>query len=669
MPASHLGVDKQDMPGPPGGPFDDAKWMANILPLSNLDFTGAYVTGAGGAEITGSAKKKLAWMGKLTALINSGWGTVLWYVGHTHAQVIGDDPKKHPLPESFDTAAAEARGVAHAQHVKLCLAGLGMEGAVVMFDNENDPPLTFTPEYVAYFESFVDELQRPDRDVPAYRAGVYAKLAFADQLASTNRDLFLWEVGYFAKDPDPSAVFKHRVKGGARKLEVIREKAGISAGMVDLTGSGPVLSIRALGHQYVEVGRAILPPRLKTTDKVQWPKSLYEVRRWDFNGSLVRDPSFPAAAPRITSSPSAVFRSVFAGRDELVPPHANVEVLVGSDASDLGRDETLKPAPDAPIVAAEVWKGDAIASWVFTIGIDGEVIAFFADNNVPMRLLKQPMATAAGFARPRRLHALAAIGGEEEPYVIFIGEDHRIYLLQRDTAGDWMSPSELQDLVPHPFSKLCVAACEDGVWVGFVGWTGFLVYAFEPFGQAFTTKEGLKAPLAGTALAAIGSGKRIAQVSIDANTLQLGLSGRDESGNIVQLQLLGKDTDLVHPHSGVAIAISGEHELIAAAITDRGELGLYHLLDNGGFYALKGDRVAVPAPTDDPVATVLDGALAIWTGWMTAGGWHLNPYSDVAFSWVDNELAVFVAGVNREGPGLLRWRQSEGWMVSSTSEP
>lgn len=225
-------------------------------------------------------------------------------------------------------------------------------------------------------------------------------------------------------------------------------------------------------------------------------------------------------------------------------------------------------------------------------------------------------------------------------------------------------PEELLNDLVHPFSRIVVVNGDDGVWIGFVKFSGVLTAVFAEYGATTYVKhEFLRAQLTGGALAAIAVGKRFAQISIDINTLQLTLAGRDEKGAFVELFTLGKDTDLVHPHTGVAIEISGEHTLVAAAVTDRGDLALYTLLDNGGFYQLQGDRRVIASPSGDPEIRLFAKLLAELDGWGGAGGWHLNPYSDVVISFVDDELAVFVAGVNKDGPGLLRWRDSDGWQV------
>ena len=124
----------------------------------------------------------------------------------------------------------------------------------------------------------------------------------------------------------------------------------------------------------------------------------------------------------------------------------------------------------------------------------------------------------------------------------------------------------------------------------------------------------------------------------------------------------GRDDDLLHPHSGLAVSRNWKGQDIAA-ITDRGALALYHFHRDDRFWSLLDPREVIEPPGAARPPGKLEKAYGQSIGWMRAADWQINPFSDICTAEVEGEYAVFVAGTSVDGPGLLRWRRSDGWQM------
>ena len=656
-------------------------WMKKLLDASSLSFTGIYVTapplpGEPFKTFTlnsrdpspGDVREGVFWTAEAGNLVDGGWGLVPFYLSYSALQAPS-------LPSDLDDAALEDRGRLHGRHLRSALARFSptLDGAVVFLDNEDNTDLgKDDPKRPArtelrrrnklYLQAVTDGMTTPDPDLPAFRLGIYAHPELLIHLSSWP-EVFLWDVTY---DQDHTNVFE--VETAPPSLLVNRERYKVGAGVIDLVGndSGPWACIRALGRQAIR-NYAALPP--KTLETKTWPQQ----KTWDFDVSLVRNPAFPHAEPRLASvmlgSELYLVRSRYRTADEGGPPQAVLETITRPtmhvDRLAMAPEHQDVPHPEGPLV---VGRKDGVCH-VFSILASGQLAEWrttYSSGLVGDPPVSEPMRIGN---KARRLHAISVsediddATSHERISLCYVDFANVLTLTERVGTVDWTDPVAVQAERVHPFSQIAITASASHTLIGYVNWSGAMAFTARARGSSTFQSTMLGGvPLLAGAVVCVGARflPSVLQLAIGGD-LRLNYGGM-KMGVAVNMMPVGVTEDILAPTTGLGFAKANDESITVAAITDRGDLALYRFTLAANHWE-PADREVIPSPAGGRPQSRL--ATAVWGlfGRMPARGWWINPFSDVTVTLDGEELIVHVAGTSESGAGLLRWSRSDGWEV------
>ena len=165
-----LGIDRESIPELPKAV--NTGWLQTLLDNSNLNFTGAYVSGdplpgyRPGLFTPPSRAIRRGWIPNVQALNDQGWGIVFFYVGYS----VGGQGVQRPVGQTD-----RQRGALHARQLRTTLQSLGpaWEGAVVFIDNEDGECTALPADLADYYSGLFDEMSRPDPTLACFRPGMY----------------------------------------------------------------------------------------------------------------------------------------------------------------------------------------------------------------------------------------------------------------------------------------------------------------------------------------------------------------------------------------------------------------------------------------------------------------------------------------------------------------
>ncbi len=662
LPVAWVGIDRSSMKRVAGA-ASDPSWYGLLLDNSNLRFVGAYLEGitfppgATADQFTASTKDVARdWIPHVAALRTEGWGVAFWYVGYS----IGGG---EPLPPLSQLAAADyaARGRLHAQHAKTIISGISpaMDGAVVYFDNE-DPSSTTVSSLIPYYDAFFDELQSPGPGtLPALRPGLYAHAAVGAKFLNTYPYVFLWEVTYdTATTTTPAAPFD-------RTANPLIVDATRSLGPVILTNGAQQNIGWSVGRQFRSYTGSMPVAGSAITTTVA---GLNPYGGWDYDSSVVRDPAYPSADPRVAagvapgSSPGTsdpvVIEGKFTARTSTDPPQMTVDMIGPAGHANIPLLPSTYVEPDAPL-ARVTFPGAQQTSFA-TVLTTGDIAACDSAGRTWLN------TGSAATIQLRRLRALAFAAFTGTDLQIFlVGQDRALWAL-RNAGGAWGTPAQMGGALRlHPSALLAATSrATASVDVFTFNDAGLLTTSWwsttsaswpDSNSQVLDAAPGLLLPT--SALAA---------VSAAANKLHVFAIGKDQRLRYIEftntnwgaLQTLGSPTQFVFPHSGLAALVISATRVQVAVIADNGNLRVHTLDGSSGAWA----EVSPAQEFSPPLAAAPAGYTPPAPGVSveTAYGWRINPYSDLSMSMVNGSPMIFAAGLQPGQTAALRRSTAPG---------
>lgn len=560
----------------------------------------------------------------------------------------------------------------HAQHLKHIIATIipGWAGAVVYIDNENSESLDLrSPGWQPlrdYYLALLDELARPGPEgAPPMRAALYLHAPVARPLLRERPDLFVWDVQIDVADLPLSTTTRAPFNLAAARIEI----------GLPLTVRAAVVPSEATGHAWFAwpTGRQFrfytgnLPQRGSTAARTH--PTLVPTSTFDFDASLVRDPAFPIAEPRIApvsgrAEPTVVLGSFTEPTRSGRSAHsAAMDLSVvgnGARASPLASATGLELEPDSPVLAVPTQLPDTLLA----VTIHNTVVErrLITGTWTTWRLVGQPPPAL------RRLRTIAAVKRPDgTTYLFTVSTDHRLYAQRRGTAGAWSAPAPMAGpLRLHPFSMLAATVRADQVEVLGIDSTGALFNAWwSPLattwpGDAHTLVAGAPSTAtAGTPGLLVGSA--LVVVAPSATSLLAFGIGRDLRLTLAEfrtgigwqaLRALGQTDDRVTPHARVVAQVVSPNLVEVAAISHDLGLVIHRLhLSQGRWESDQPVTLTAIPPVAAPGASALRQRDNASSATQPAIGWSINPFGEVALGRTSGARSfVVVPGLPASAP-------------------
>jgi hypothetical protein len=673
LPVAWMGIDRQNMPPVPANHTTD--WLGALMDHSNLRFTGAYIQGDALIELLGdppvmsvssdfkvetvpAKSHNRRWMENIGNLRRQGWGIVFWYFGYSQATL--------PAPILAEKDAS-AYGRLHARHAKTSIhatsqvANTPLAGSVVFVDNE-DGGGSPTKLIKAYYEAFFEELEKPGPGgAPAMRCGIYSQSAFARAFMIERPDLFVWQI---------EINLDNAVKDNlGQTLDAPFDQTY----PLFIDPVTPLDVISSLGH--VKSNREIQPFTIEASQIGRWTAwplgrqfrffigqmpaqgwgdqnnvpLLKPVSVFDYDSSLVRDPSYPVAEPRIAATSNNILVASYFRRrtDSAAPQSAAFCIENPGQRTAVTTSTTPLVEPDAPVTTA-LFAGPNPDPMFITILADGNLgIIKREDGGISFPIT----STITPVPNLRRLRAIGAMAFSLiELQVFFAGEDHQLYTV-RGYGASWSAPYCLGEL--HPFSYLAATSrAEQSVDIFWLDDQGLLSVASWSQAQRAWQFVRIDQPpkssagpplLNSTALAATSpSAEKSFVFGVRRTDLRLSYAewnGPDAGwGEPKAFGSVPADSvsARLSPHTRLAAHSYGGYVEVVGLSHD-GLLRLHTLEQIGTTWTTR-PSVAYPNPEDNS----------------TANGWSINPYGDLAIAREAEGTVVYAAGVAPGNTGVLR---------------
>lgn len=508
--APHIGLDRSNVPSVgqgKGAPFDRA-WTDELFRRSTLNFLGLYLAdldplpapttkdGVYDQKYTEpSGNHSNGWVKAFAELEAMGWGILFFYVGYSiragmyntmppydiasraKADAINQEQQRFVATPKIvmPDALAKERGVLHANHIKKILRrlpGVPQSGAVVYVDNEGGDYLQ--SNLAVYFHALFDELQNPGKDLFAVRPGLYGFDNIAFPLLQKRPDLFIWHIDETAPSGWRGTKKRPWTESPGR---LVFQPEHFPITIAKLAGSQDThmipLGWQFLANEEVSAEGFIIPRKKKSVSP-----TLRRVDRWDLNTSLVRDPCYPEASPRLAVLGPLVVRGEYSKTGHRETAGSLLYRTALPDYPPLP-DSVLAMAvrergggPDADVIAAEQVEPDAplvlcasspssIAVTLFTIlksGRVGTARRTGAHKWTPV----VPLATTSTPPPLRRLRGIAAVALSDTQTEVFYVSQSCELLWARSLAQDkWVAPEDAgHGMRIHPLSNIAVAYLE-----------------------------------------------------------------------------------------------------------------------------------------------------------------------------------------------------------------
>ena len=447
VPAAYGGLDRGNPP--------DVGVAKVIYQRSNFDFLGHYLS----HNPTGSLKKWIDWKPFLPKFLQQGWGVLFLY----NAKNQGDVGNQLTEVDARDPVGL---GRQHARIAKILAADLGREsqGAVVFVDNE-DHFANLTDAYRDYITTLIEELGKTGAapgDPPPVRAGLYLREDPARLILDYNPNVVLW--------------YTDNIK--INDLPYSYSQAGEKGSLITPIGEFPISALKYgtaqertalfLGRQwgfYEGEGEEI---------QVHIGKGVAKIKTLDFDTSLVRDPRYPLAQPRIVAWDEIVLRTFFSKTDlsmhvERVRGGTSWPTLLQPKASG---DDLLEPeSPLVLVVEKNIDQGPDIAGpspELFTLSKAGVPVgskASRAQDKPEVWTWSTPTRIVSDSAKVvlRRNRGMTAVKrSSTDTQVFFVSEAHILLGVRRLADDPWTAPVSLAAGEPlHWFSNISAVARDD----------------------------------------------------------------------------------------------------------------------------------------------------------------------------------------------------------------
>jgi hypothetical protein len=614
------------------------------------------------------------------------------------AVVPGDEKG---ISRRFPKSLAESRGVLHARHVKMIVANMSPDtkGAVVYLDSEGSWTKTISPALLVYYRAFFLELTRPAKvgkeEPEAVRGGMYAIRHEMVQIARIEglEDLFLWHLDYdhagtikWTKDID-TVQNKRPFKQTPGRLTMdvqdfpVTSVDGVTRKAVPLPLNALSVARQGLLNEDYDIEDRF--PKQKpacgwTKDQLRrshlslpdpgMNRVLTSVFDFDISVSLVRDPRYPQADPRIQRNQSTTLR----GDYRKVVPKADPEELPDKALTMVIRDaldakappiEETQVEPEAPMLLPT-------PDTFITITKTGTVAVCTRSGGKWSRLAALP-ATKTTVAL-RRLRAITSVSaGSHGLFIFYITTDRHIQARRRLPNATWTDPVTVGDATEtHPFSNLsCDFTAPGRVWVFFMDVAGLLhTISFEPTATQWSneTHKALERTPDPKVLTIVLAGTAVASISPSPNNELVFVVGRDlrlrmnvyvaqarawwPFGLVVVTEARTREVRLF-AHTRLAVHSPDPKTVLVAAINHAGHIIIYVVRDVSGIWMLQQDPVVyAKVPPKRPLAP-MDKPTRI--EWDDVNIWNVNPFGDLALAIKDGQTVCLCAGTAPGRSALL----------------
>jgi hypothetical protein len=461
-PGLYAGVDRYSFPATPD-------FLRELARQSNVAWFGAYLqpgpnVGQKGAPAPGHTSTR-GWMEHLNDLRDEGFGVMAVYVGEQSPSAIQGRMSKKPSKRKGDTDAAEAAADANSAH-------LG-KGAVIYLDiemiNDADAIDADTLDYASAF--FAGLAAR------GYCPGLYIPFQMARAVAGRWPGLPVWVV-------NGTRPLRSPLRGDTKTTPAAVDPLGRELARVFI--ERPAISLSRTHRK----ARAAHPDRAdnRLDFPVHWQHTLNDPDRpvtipvleqgsvsgWDFNSSLVRDPSFPAAEPRLTLVPGTervlALGSLAPARDA-----SGARTDGPGRYGDLWTSQAAAPSPTT--IPPDAGRGERLHPWSRPSAAEpvggATSVAVLNTANLPAEigwtLTQATRWTRAAELRGSNAPAIRALPG---PRLLRFGaellwfgigsegqNDGRVLASRRLASGDWeaAAPIGAAQFRTHPTSALACA--------------------------------------------------------------------------------------------------------------------------------------------------------------------------------------------------------------------
>lgn len=455
VPAAYGGIDRGNPP--------DIDPAGIIYQRSNFDFLGHYLSH--NPKGIDDPKRWVNWKPFLPKFLKQGWGVLFLY----NAKNQGDVGNQFTEVDARDPVGLARE---HAGIAKTLAADLGHEsqGAVVFVDNE-DHFTTLEPAFRDYITTLFEELGKPGAgpgDPPPVRAGFYVRADPARLILDYSPNVVLW--------------FTDNNKPPEKGFPYSYSQAYDQGSLITPIGEWPISALKYgidqkrtalfLGRQwmfYDEKGQDIHVYAGKPKQKVR-----VKIEGLDFDTSLVRDPRYPVAQPRIVAWEDITLRTFFSKTDlsmhvERVRGGTSLPTLLQRGAKG---DDLLEPeAPLILVVETYIDQGPDVAGphpELFTLCKAGLPVSFKAARaqgnpegwtwSPPTRIVSDSVKLVL-----RRNRAMTAVKrSPTDTQVFFVSETHILMGVRRLADDTWTVPMPLAASEPlHWFSNITAVARDD----------------------------------------------------------------------------------------------------------------------------------------------------------------------------------------------------------------
>jgi hypothetical protein len=582
----------------------------------------------------------------------------------------------------FPEKMAVSRGTLHAKHVKLILSSWKPDtrGAVIYLDDEGSWTADMWKIFVLYYKSFFLELQRPGKgkEPDAVRPGIYAVSNDLRHLLKEDglEDLFIWHLDYEHKGTLKwTKTFEQRQgvrpyrKSPGRVFMDVEDFPVTSPDNVKRQSSAQPTTALAVGRQallnetyritrddyFDKDGNRIRNPTEEELKKQEangaiWlpgmtmlNSTLTGVRGFDLSISMVRDPRYPEADPRLGMNGSTIlrgnYRKVVENPDPRELPEL-VSTMVIRDAQ-----QSNMPPVDERLVAPEAPINVPTADTLLTVTKAGEIATSTRSNGAWSQLTPLPGSTGPPL---RRLRAFCSVlAGKFGLHIFYITQDRKIHGRRQLAGGQWTDATPLADgIEAHPFSNLnCSFFAGNTIWIFFVNLTGQLhTLSFKLTDTDWSDAQEM-APRGLDTAADILPGTAITCVSPSPDFQLVFTVGRDLRLKMIVYKALVqqwvwlpiKSERTLFAHTRLSSISTNPKRALVAAITSEGVPAVYPIV-HSDWWMVGGERkeypgilapLIVPPPAEPP---------------KPPPAWRVNPFSDLVLGQREGKMILLCAG-------------------------
>ena len=604
-------------------------WYDELYTISNFRFCAIYLRRSPAKVDTDTvidreidSQVRLNWMANINDLEAIGFGQIFTYIGYSfmpERPISSNETQDQrterrtrkitQFPVGPDALNPIVMGTFHGNHVKKIISKLrqNCDGCVVYIDNEDSTGDNLPDVVLQYYRSLFTEMStyRQGANLPTIRVGLYAHPTIAFPLLLEFPDIFFWSVLYTNRVP-----FSENNRGVQFNFTVDHSLSAV-----------PVFPL--LRQVYYYKGRPF--------PKADIGPNLYSVNNWDFNVSMVRDPRYPIANPRLKGLVSVWIEGSFerTKRNNATITHMALQEVLYTQPKTIPTGQTVEPESPMCIIKVENY------TELFVFSND-KTVKVFRRSAIGAWTLSESVFVLI----PRRHRALSVSARTpDETHLFTVGIDNILYASRRtvkpDKTTSWTDVPQAmaESYNVHPLSNIAsVNRGDESVDVFFVDAIGLLRTAWwnkylqnwpDKQHQALQSSPTL---LVGTAIEAVSPNKDSILVFAIDKKLQLNVIvfNKDRWGMMQQL------TSSIFAHSRLSSCVHPGYDISVTAISTSGTLCVYTLSSSMLWNASSSAEVVYGNPPSikpenfvpPPVTSQIEPAF----------GLTVNPFGDIGIS-------------------------------------